>query len=249
MSDKEFDVDGFLDALDELEQYGRGSGGLVGKFRFEVAFFLFTPDLDGDEKAYPFDPTDAEAREKAREDALDTLAENDIEADSGVGPHVAYLTTFYKDSAKGATAERATNWQGDRSFAVPIWADGAKEIIKPKLRELGIGPGEYWGRITFKEDPSGRTETGLDGEQKPSLVAYPAEVYEDEAAAEAAAGGGGDEVDESSTGGIPANVLKHVKADFAKNVKGGMSKKAAASVVAEEWEYSVEDVLEAVKEF
>lgn len=243
MTDKEFDVDGFLDALDELEQYGRGSGGMIGEFEFNVGFFLFSGDVAADEKAYPFDPTDADAREKAREDALDTLAENDIEADSGVGPHIAYLTTFYKDSAKGPTAERAVNWQGDRTFAIPIWSDAAKEVYKPALRELGIAPGKYWGRVTFAEDPSGRTETGLDGEPRPSLVAYPAEVYEDEKAAEEAAGGGGES---KANGGIPQNVLKHVKADFAKNVKGGMGRKAAATLVAEEWEYSVEDVLAVV---
>ena len=79
MADKEFDVDKFMDALDELEKLGGGEGGLFGQFEFQVAYFLYVGEVPQDERCHIFDPTDAESRNKAKEDAEDTLEEHGIE--------------------------------------------------------------------------------------------------------------------------------------------------------------------------
>lgn len=245
--EEEFNVDQFLDALEELEEYGRGGGGLFGRFMFQVAFFIYSGDVDADEKLYPFVVTDQDDREKARESALDTLGENNIEASSSIGPHISYVITFYKDGAKGKTGERAANWQGDRVFAVPIWSPAAKEVIKPALRELGIAPGEYWGRITFKPDPSGRTDTDLEGKERPALVAYPAEVFASEADAEEAAGKVGDGKEaEGAIAEIPPKVVKRLVAAYNKEREGGANRLDAAETVAEEWGYSIDEILAVV---
>ena len=62
--------------------------------------------------------------------------------------------------------------------------------MKPALKEAGVKkPGEYWGRISFGEDPSGRTELDQAGEERIALVGYLVEIFDDEETAEAAAAG------------------------------------------------------------
>lgn len=239
------DLDKFLDALEELESYGRsGGGGLVGRFKFEVGFFIYSGkvDTDEDEKAYPFEPGNQDAMEQALTDASETMAKYGLDELTGkerqrVGPHVSYLATFYKDSAKGVTADRAEGWQGDRSFALPMWSDAAKEIWRPAIKELSLMPGTYWGRLTFAEDPSGRMEQGLDGERV-ALVCYPAELYANEAEAEEAAGGDGDE-----SSGLSPKLAKAVKADVDALVSAGDSKAEAVRVVATDWQITEDEVL------
>jgi hypothetical protein len=237
------DLDKFIEELEKLESYGRsGGGGLIGKFDFRVGFFIYSGEVDADEKAYPFEPGNADALEQAKTDAAETLAKYDMGNLTGkdkqrVGPHASYITTFYQKHAKGATAERAEGWQGDRVFALPMWSDAAREIWRPAIKELGLMPGTYWGRLTFAEDPSGRMEQGLDGERV-ALVAYPAEVYANEAEAEEAAGG-----DDNESSGLSPKLAKAVKADVAQAVENGASKAKAVKDVATDWQITEDAVL------
>lgn len=246
-------LDEFLNALDELESYGRsGGGGLIGKFKFEVGFFIYSGEVDSDERAYPFEPGDEESLEQALADACETLVKYKLDKLTGkakqkIGPHVSYITTFYQAHAKGATAERAKGWeQGDRVFACSTWGDGAKELYRPAIKELALMPGTYWGRLTFAEDPSGRMEEGLDG-PRVALVAYPAELYANEAEAEEAAGGNDDE-----SSGLSPGLAKAVRADVAEAMRSdpeadppkvGMSKGEAVKAIATDWQIRTDEVL------
>lgn len=245
---KDFDVDKFMDALDELEKLGAGEGGLFGQFEFRVAYFLYTGEIEPHEKCYEFEPTDGDAREKAREAAEDTLELHEIEATKGIGPHISYIFKFPKATAKGVTAERAEGWAVDeRLFATPVWADAAKEVIKPAVKELGLKPGKHWGRMSFAADPSGRTETGPDGEERARLVAFPAETYDNEGECEAAAGGNGGDAGTDS-GDIPAKFRKEVINDYEALRAEGKSPNKAAATVAADWEYTRADVLALVSD-
>lgn len=244
------DLDKFLDALDELESFGQGGGGLIGKFKFEVAFFIYSGEVDGDEKMYPFKPGDQDSMQQALADANETLAQHGLDELTGkdkqrVGPHPSYVTTFYKASAKGATAIRADGWQDDRKFALPMWSDAAKELWRPAIKELALVPGTYWGRLTFAEDPSGRMEQGLDG-PRVALVAYPAELYANEVGAEDAAGGDGNE-DAGTSSGLSPKLAKAVKGDYEAATATGKSPLKAAKEVAEDWELTVDEVLAIVE--
>ena len=244
------DLDKFLAALDELESFGQGGGGFIGKFRFDVAFFIYSGEVDGDEKAYPFKPGDQDSMQQALANANEAMAKHGLDELTGkdkqkVGPHPSYVTTFYKANAKGATAVRAEGWQDDRNFAVPMWSDAAKELWRPAIKELALMPGEYWGRITFGEDPSGRMEQGLDG-PRVALVAYPAELYANEAEAEEAAGGDENESAGSSSSLSP-KLTKAVKGDYEAATAAGKSPLKAAKEVAEDWEITVDEVLAIVE--
>ena len=242
----EFNMDAFLDALDELEKLGGGEGGLFGQFEFGVAYFIYSGEVPQDERCHEFDPTDTESRNKAKEDAEDTMEEHGVEVTKENRPQISYIFKFPKATAKGITAERAEGWAVDeRVFATPVWADAAKEVSKPAVKELGLKPGKHWGRISFAEDPGGRTETGLDGEEKIRLVAFPAETYENEAACEDAAGGNGNESAEPF-GGIPTKFRKEVINDYEALRAEGLPPKKAVAKVAEDWEYANADVLDLV---
>lgn len=247
MSDEKFDDQAFLDALDELEKIGQGEGGLFGRFQFRIGWFAYTGELeDVEDKFASFVPTDADDRQKALESINDTLEESGIEKTQALGPHISYVLRFPKSTAKGVTAERAEGWSvSERVLAVPIWSDAAKELIRPQIKEIGLKLGWHWGRITFAPDPSGRTETGLDGEERVKLVAYPAELYASETECEEAASGGNSESEASDS--ISSKYQADIKSDFAKLVEDGMKPKKAAREVAEDWEEDFDDVWALVK--
>lgn len=169
-----------FDALDQLERQESGRG-FIGRIRLRVGYKTFVSGLSNSETFFAFMPGDEIAQIQQLQKAKELIAEHG----AAVRPQAAVETTIFRDGV----LNRDVVWKQDRVFTCPLWTTAYKGIVKDAIKRLGIKPeGEFWGRIAFREDPSGRMEKGPSGEDRVALIAYPAEVYESEAAAREAAG-------------------------------------------------------------
>jgi hypothetical protein len=170
-----------LDILDEQAEKESGGGGFIAQFRFEAGYKAFVPGLGNKESFFAYTPGNEAEQAAAKAKCAAIYAAHSI---TDKNPQATAQLVVYKASVKG----RDVKWKDDRFFSYPVWTQAYKEILKPALVACGINAvGEYWGRISFKADPSGRKKKGTDGEMEVELVAYPAELFANEAAAIAAA--------------------------------------------------------------
>ncbi|NPU90208.1 MAG: hypothetical protein HPY87_10085, partial [Fervidobacterium sp.] len=130
-----------------------------------------------EETFFKFDPMSEEDREKALEKANRKIVELQAEGlRSDARPHLCCAIVIDRTSV----AENVcANWKGDRWFVYPLFTAGYKDVVKPKLRELGIAYGQYWVHIAFTPDPAGPRKRE-DGTERQELVAYPDVVYPSE---------------------------------------------------------------------
>jgi hypothetical protein len=173
----------FLEILESYMQEETSAGGYVGKARFSLGYKAFLPGYSNEDSWWPYEAGNEGSKAEAMTKCKVAINES---GEEGKRPQNCLGFILYKDSIKG----REVSWQQDRYFTYAFWTDAARQIIMPKVKELGIREGEFWGRWTWTEDPSGRMETDAEGEPRVALIAYPVEVYKDEAEAEAAGGGG-----------------------------------------------------------
>lgn len=207
--------------LDELDQdqeiakaEGRGGGGLIGLVKVELGYtFFFT----GYNAAEYFVSIDSVASAKA---ALNKMREA---MPAGANPSRSTLFTMYKDKTKGSAAERAPNWQGDRTWVfanwMPSWND-ENVGVKQAMRGLSVGSGEHWLRLSFCEDPSGRTKANQEGQTVPELFPYPSDLYANEAEAQKA---GEEQVAQFGESAVSAEPEPWLKDIAPKMVKDGMT--------------------------
>lgn len=183
-----------LDALEAGEKAdGGGGGGIIGKVLPEIGWKIFVQGLSNAESFFAFDPFDEDSKEEAKQSAKQSLP-----AGSTSRVQTAVQFTVFKNSVKG----REVTWQGDRVFTTPQWTEAYKQVIKPAIHVLAEAGQEFsfgeecWMRLGFKADPSGKMKANykFDANQPVSaanpetvtdLVAYPAQIFADEAEAEA----------------------------------------------------------------
>lgn len=172
----------FIDALEELEKTESGGGGIICNFNVATGYKIFVAGMSNSESFFPFDAGNEDSKKAAlarAKKALESAGADDKR------PNAAVQVLARKATVKG----REVGWKEDRAFTYPLWTDGYKKVLKPHLVELGLTPGDYWGRISFTADPSGKKRKNQDGtEGDVELIAFPAEVYPDEGAAALAAG-------------------------------------------------------------
>ena len=169
----------FLGWLDQLERMEKSWGGIISQIEFTIGYKVFISGMSNEESFLPF--TDDASRKEALETCKAFLVARQVTS----RPQSSIQFRVFKDDVKG----REVTWMGDRYFVTPIWTDAYKKIVRPAIEKLSLrAPQTFWGRITFAEDPSGRTRENRDGEIVPDLVAYPAEVFPNEQAATEAAG-------------------------------------------------------------
>lgn len=171
----------FLDQLDQLEQEASSGGGIIGRINFEIGEKCFVAGVGNEESFFSFQPGNPESKEAALAQAKELISNSG----GGFRHSVAVQFRVYRDQVLG----REVNWMGDRFFTHPLWTDGYKHVVKPALAEIGVeNVGEYWGRISFAPDPSGRMEKDQDGNDRVAMLGFLAEVYDSEEAAQQAAG-------------------------------------------------------------
>lgn len=167
------DLLGELDKQAEKEGTG---GGIIGQFRFEAGYKVFAKGLGNLESFFAYVPGD----EKSQAGALAKAKEVATKYGVTSAPQTAAQLVVFKNSVKG----KDVTWKDDRFFTYPVWTDAYKKGLKPKLQELKIDHfGDYWGKIGFIPDPSGRKRKNQNGEDVVDLIAIPVELYSDEQAA------------------------------------------------------------------
>lgn len=196
--------DEFFGFLNEVEREESGGGGYVGKIKFELGFKVYASGMQNDETWFPFSDRETKEAAKAKAEKLG----NETEARSDM----CYGFWLMRDSVINRDVG---HWQGDRFFCYPHWTEAAQEVIKPALETCAIygSPYEFWGRLSFTQDPYGATEIGPDGEERTKLIAYPVEKFEDQDAAWAAVGSGEVSEGEPIPGmeGVPDWLPEYVK--------------------------------------
>lgn len=231
-----------LDELDkQAEKEGTG-GGIVGQFKFEAGYKLYIAGLGNRESFFPYLPGNQASQDAALAKAKETAAKYD----GGKNPQTCAQLVIYKNSVKG----RTVTWKDDRFFSYPIWTDGYKKGLKPKLAELRMDHfGDYWGKIGFIPDPGGRKKKDQEGNETVELIAIPVALFANEqeaikaVAAEAKANGG---APASIPDGYTADTWGRQKEDIAKlrlnYIKGGAGGDEATEKVAKDYGASVEQV-------
>jgi len=226
-----------FDQLDQLEKENGGGGGYVGKINFQIGYKVFISGMSNEDSFFPFNPAD----DANKADALAKANSVVSAAGSDKKPNNSVQFRLYKDTILG----RDVTWEQDQFYVYPTWTDGWKDVVRPALKEAGVSKiGEFWGRITFTEDPSGRTRLdNVTGEEKPALIGYLIEVYPDEATASAAAGGGASAPTSKYT--VPADWTADSWAETAPDVLDELGKDpdiAKKKEVAETWGLSIKDI-------
>lgn len=162
-----------LDKQGEQESKGDGGGGVICQFRFEAGYKVFAKGLGNRESFFPYTPGNETSQKAALAKAKETGEKYGVTK----SPSTAAQLVLRKNSVKG----KEVTWKDDRFFTYPVWTESYKQILKPALVAAGVNAiGDYWGRISFKADPSGRKYKGQDGKEHDELVAYVAEIYKTE---------------------------------------------------------------------
>lgn len=230
-----------LDELDkQAEKEGTG-GGMIAQFRFEAGYKVFAKGLGNRESFFPYVPGDKAGQDAAMSKAKETAAKYGVTG----APQTAAQLVVFKNSVKG----REVTWKDDRFFTYPVWTDAYKKALKPKLSALGIDKfGDFWGKIGFIPDPSGRKRKDQDGNETVELVAVPLELFADEAAAIRAAhkDGNGTGAAPSIPQGYTSETWSKQRDDIAKlrlsYIKGDMSAADATGKVAADYGATAEQV-------
>ena len=174
----------------EKDAQKASGGGIIAQMELQAGYKLFVTGLGNRDSFFPFTPGNDESKKKAF-----TLAKAKGE------PKDVRQLVVYKNSVKG----REVNWKDDRFFSYELWTPAFKEIFFPSVKEhkeLALGQ-KFWGKVSFKAEPKGRMKPDQNGEMKPELIAYIAQVYasEQEDIADAGHSNGG------SNGSSPADPM------------------------------------------
>lgn len=234
-----------LDELDkQAEKEGTG-GGIVGQFRFEAGYKVYASGVNNRESFFPYTPGDQASQDAALARAKETAAKYGVTKT----PQTAAQLVIFKNSVKG----REVTWRDDRFFTYPVWTDGYKKALKPALVKLGIGSfGDYWGKIGFVPDPSGRKKKDQEGNETVELIAVPVELFPDEQAAIRAAhkasanGNGAGAKSATIPDGYTSETWTKQRDDIARlrqsYIKGGMDAVGATTKAAADYGATPEQV-------
>lgn len=234
-------MDNVLDKLDEQAAKENAGGGIIAQVRFEAGYKLFVGGLGNRESFFPYTPgNDA--------DAVAALAKAKGVAEKHAytkSPQTSAQIVIYKNSVKG----REVTWKDDRYFTYPVWTDAYKKALKPSLAKAGIAAfGEYWVRVEFVPDPSGRKKKDQNGVEVVDQVAIIAERYADEAAATKAAqkakaeAGGNVSVPDGYTSATWAKQKDDIAALRLSYIKAGQDAHAATEKAAGDYGATAEQV-------
>ena len=230
----------FFTMLDEVEREEGGGGGYVGLIRFELGFKVFAPGMSNAETWFPFSTSADKAMAKAKASAL---AKDATTPGQTVRKQLAYGFWLIQDEVMNRDVD---HWQGDRFWCYPFWTPAAKEVIKPSLETCAIygSPYEFYGRLTFCEEPSGRTRVNQEGEEVPELVAYPSQKFASKEEAQQVAVGEMP-VPESGAAGIPE--LDEIPDWLVKYAKEAKAEGKSPAAIAKETESTIQEVVKALE--
>jgi hypothetical protein len=230
----------FYDILEEYEQQESMGGGIVGKILVQLGWKSFIPGMGNEETFFHYTPGDEASKKAAKEQCQNLITQ------SGVPnrPQNCIQFQVYRDSVLG----RDVTWQGDRFFVHPLWTDGYKQIVKPAMKAAGMTTvGEYWGRIAFADDPSGRMEEDREGNPRVAQIPHLVEIYPSKEAAQKAVEGGaaaspegGETVDTGVPPGWTKDAWDSVKSDIQKAKDDGQAPPTIASDYGVEVKYIVQ---------
>lgn len=170
----------FSEAFSDFEKQFSGGGGFVGKFRVCFGWKFFATGRTNDESFFEFDPNNPASQKDAEAKCKRYIADNGVMVNR---TFVVNNIIMFKDFE---LTGKAMNWQGDRHFTTFLGSDAYRQIVRKSFDDAGIdSTGDFWGAITFKPDPTGRTRkvnVTLDNgetvtEERPQLVAYVKQVF------------------------------------------------------------------------
>lgn len=174
---------GFFDLLDEEEREENTGVGTFGKIKIETGYVLFPssnadiPSSEREKMRFSFDLYRPETKKKAKADALAYKAkspfftEEERESKRKRGPYAATFFTIFADEVIGR------DWDFDLVKVFVWFGDAWKQVVKSQLAQLNAEPGEYWARVQWIADPSGRTHEDDKGEEVPDVIPVPTEIF------------------------------------------------------------------------
>lgn len=200
-----------LNYIDQLEQdaaKASGGGGIIAQCELYRGWKVFVSGLGNRESFFYYNAGDEAGRKAAQAKAKEHGQPQDtLEL-------IVYKATVKstKEDNNGNRVPVSTTWKDDRFFTYPLWTDGFKKVMLPSIKEHKPPiANKFWAKISFVADPTGRQKKDQNGEDKPELVAFIAQVYKDEAEATADAG---NQVASGTNGSEPSDPM--VPADYSK---------------------------------
>lgn len=177
------------DAGNVLTGGGEGFGG-IGKVWIGFGYKAYIPNLSNSETWFPFTFGNKESTQVAKEKCAALYLKHGTLNKRGepAVPYAGFGLRLYKAHV---LSRDASAWIDDRWWVYTLFSVQWKAIVQPAMDKLKlrVGNQELWAMIRTKEDPSGKTHDGKDGEGNtvvyPDQVFYVAEVYKDEADAKA----------------------------------------------------------------
>jgi hypothetical protein len=164
----------FYDVIEKLEQEESSGGkGYICKARICFGYKAFVTGAKNADSLFEFDPADQAGRARAME-----LAKKFIDDNGGTTRvQACACIIIYKDSVYN----REVTWQENRYWTIPMWTPKYREIMKPKMKEVGIQQvGDYFCQISFVPDPTSKVED--------SYIPYVKTLFANESEAKLAAG-------------------------------------------------------------
>lgn len=174
--------------MEEEEESNRGGGGLITQAAVMGGWFVFSKDKPED-RFFPY--TNKEEGAAAKADALAYIQENRLTNSKGqkAKPFSAVrFTTYGGDSV--LSKEEPVSWDKIDKYLV-FFTEDFKEIFRGMSMpdwdaEYEFGE-KIWVKISYHQSIDNPTWTDNDGEERPNLVPYIAQVYANKTEAEAAA--------------------------------------------------------------
>lgn len=165
----------YIDQLEQDSAKASGGGGIIAQCELYRGWKVFVSGLDNRKSFFYYAAGDDAGRKAAQAKAKEHSS----------NPQDTLELIVYKATVKG----REVTWKDDRFFTYPLWTDGFKKVMLPSIKEHKPPIAQkFWAKISFVADPSGRQKADQNGEMKPDLVAFIAQVYKDEAEAIADSG-------------------------------------------------------------
>ncbi len=174
----------FWDTYEETVREESGGGGIIGKTRVDMGYKVYVGGVTQEESFFP-------VTDPAKKDAVKAQATKFAkEHGAARGPQWGIQIRVAVDGAY--SAGRPATWTQDRFFNCDAWTSAAKELVVPRLKELGLAlPWEGWARIGFAPDPyevqrGEMKDKDQDGNPRYTPRAYVNEVFASQEEATAA---------------------------------------------------------------
>lgn len=192
-------------------------GNIVGHTTISLAFKVYASGYTGNRQGETFFPCGIDEASKQAAKARASAFKRATSTTTRIGFGILIATR--KDGA--FSGGKQATWESDTYYQFyESWTAGAKDVVVPALRKLGIvlsRPVAGWMMLTTAEDPhidpdtgQKKMKVGRDGKERPARVTYPLKKYASQEAAYADLDGGdfelgeGGEVAEAAMPGLDA---------------------------------------------